>query len=225
MEQDKSGDFSDVLDIIEFYRVRKAGTAVINRTVEERIFKRLAGIEGERRARVIDWLLENRPKNHGLDLPAVDEAVARVRGYETAFVPARKVTCECCGIEYQYKRYANEGDQLHRAIFDRCPRCGYDAGETIHAQEYRARLGREEEGHAERVEKHRDRWVRGGREWRYNRDDELLREQIMTSGTEEEKRVLEELEEERIAQIIRKGAVQYPFLKDAFQHLFEGALQ
>jgi ssDNA-binding Zn-finger/Zn-ribbon topoisomerase 1 len=190
MEQDSTGNFNDVWDIITHYRMRKGHEAVVNHAVEARVFKRLANIPPETRGKVIDWLLENRPRNFGLDLIAINEAVTHTRGYETAYVPAKKVTCECCGLEYQYRKKSNDEDKLHRSIFDRCPRCRYRAANTIQAQEYRAKNGKEEPGYIKHLEDYRADWIARGREWWYNREDELLIEKIQASGTEEEKEAM-----------------------------------
>jgi hypothetical protein len=191
MNQDSTGNFDDVWDIITHYRARKGkGETVINHAVEDRVFKRLANIPPETRGKVIDWLLENRPRNFGLDLMAIDEAVTHVRGYETAYVPAKKVTCECCGLEYQYREQSSDEDKLNRSIFERCPRCMYRAANTIRAQEYRARNGKEEPGYADSLKKYRNSWISNGQEWWYNREDELLIEKIRASGTEEEREAM-----------------------------------
>jgi hypothetical protein len=214
MEQDNTGNFSDAWDIISHYRIRKGREEVINHAVEDRVFKRLANIPPEQRSKVIDWLLENRPKNFGLDLMAINEAVTQTRGYDTPYKPAYKITCDCCGLEYQYREDSGDEDKLHRNIFDRCPRCGYKGADTIQALNYVTKRGKPEPGYAEYLKKHQDNWIARGKEWWYNREDELLRERIMASGTEEEKKELENLDRARIGRLVQKKSKEIPSLKN-----------
>ncbi|GHV91629.1 hypothetical protein AGMMS50268_21320 [Spirochaetia bacterium] len=198
MEQNNTDNFTDIWEIIDYYRVRKAGKSVINHTVEDRVFKRLANIPREKRERLIDWLLENRKKNFGLDLMAIEDAVLHDRGYDTPYIVAQDVICECCGTKYQYKVTATSEDHLHRNIFKKCPRCGYCAEDTFHAQSYFVKYGKKNKEYEDALIKHRKKWISGGRKWWYNREDALLIERIQTSGTDDERKILDEIMVQRL---------------------------
>jgi hypothetical protein len=173
MEQDKSGNFSDVWDIISHYRARKGREEVINHVVEERVFKRLANIPPEQRSQVIDWLLENHPKNFGLDLIAINNAVAHAKGYTTQYIVALKVRCECCGLEYQYKEYVTDEENILKNIFDRCPQCGFRYKNTLDDKDYIRRTGKTSETYLRELDVCKKNWIARGKKWQYNRDEDI----------------------------------------------------
>jgi hypothetical protein len=207
-EQDKPAEKQPTDDIWEFIAYYRKKT--INETVEKLAFERLVRMTPERRQEVYNWLMDNHHKNFGLDIQAINDAMTHIRGYETAFVPARMVTCECCGLEYQHKDHVSADDKLQRGIFDTCPRCAYDPEKTLRAQKFFAKNAKEPEGYTAELQTHRDNWIAMGQQWRYNREDQLLIERIRAEGTEEEKEILSKIEVERLEKIKAQYAERFP---------------
>jgi hypothetical protein len=200
-KQDGAGNFNDVRDIIDHYRTRKRGEVIINHSVEDRVFKRLANIPPETRTRVIDWLMENHPRNFGLDLMAINEAVTQIRGYTTPYVPAQKVTCGCCGLGYQYKLSATDDDKLNRGIFDRCPRCGHKHEDTLAAEQYAQKAGGYSDLYKAELKARLENWLAGGQKWHYDRDEELRWARDLEARDAEKRRAFLAEQDERLRRI------------------------
>jgi hypothetical protein len=114
----------DILDVIKFYRrVGETSNDRANETVEERLYKRLAGFTAEQRRKIIDWLLENNPRKNGLDMIILNEAINNTHIYTSAYTPAREWTCDLCGLRFKYAPSSTREDNF-KGIFDYCPRCG-----------------------------------------------------------------------------------------------------
>jgi hypothetical protein len=88
-------------------------------------YKILGRFKPEERERAIDWLIENRPKKDGLDVPTIRTALSETGTKNAAYIPAVDVKCEACGMGYKYIDQPTEDDKHDRGLFDLCPRCGF----------------------------------------------------------------------------------------------------
>lgn len=88
-------------------------------------YKILGSFKPEEREKAIGWLIENRPKKEGLDVPAIRTALSETGTKNAAYIPAADVQCEACGMQYKYIDQPTEEDKHDRGLFDICPRCGF----------------------------------------------------------------------------------------------------
>ena len=140
--------FDDITDLIQYYRKPKEE---INKTVDNRVFSSLRGYSVETRERIINWLFDNRPRNYGLDIPAINEAIKETGSGAVygEYVPARKMKCDACAIEYQWVQVTSDTFRHDKGLHESCPRCGLPGIDQINADKYaRQREGNQPEWYA-----------------------------------------------------------------------------
>lgn len=127
--------FNDITDLIQYYRKPKEE---INKTVDNRVFLSLRGYSEETREKIINWLFANRPKNYGLDIPAINEAIKETGSGAAAseYVPAIKLKCDACQMEYQWVQITNDAMKHDKGLHETCPRCGLPGIDQIEAGRY-----------------------------------------------------------------------------------------
>lgn len=119
-------DMPEVKELLTYYQ---------KGTFDTLLAKKIYGIMGrmpaEDRTKAIDWLLENREKKQGLDIPAVRQALAETGTRISVYVPAKDFTCDACGMQFKYTACPSYEDKRDKGLFDICPRCGFQVCWTI----------------------------------------------------------------------------------------------
>lgn len=128
---------SDVRDLITYY------TKDMDPLLIKSAMRMIGGYTPEDRAKIIEWLIENRPKRYGLDIPAIKEAIdaARVSKNTTRWIDAVDWHCDACGVKFKYAEFVTFNDEIDRNIHDRCPQCGFCVSWTNDAREKLQRAG------------------------------------------------------------------------------------
>lgn len=124
----------------------------------------------ENRRKICDWLIDNQERRFGIDIPAIYRAVnesgaVRNRG---EYVKAEKITCECCGLEYQFVLESSDQLRAERGIHDYCPRCGISYTDTVSAKKY-FDMGHNIDWYYRMVKEAKEKHCAPGTKWRYDK--------------------------------------------------------
>lgn len=130
--------YDDIRDLVIYYSKDKLDALLIKKAIQL-----LSGYNPERRAKIIDYLTETRPKHYGLDIPAIREA-AKAAGVDRqeVWIESRQVTCDACGKQFKFAPYVTNDDEIDRGIHSRCPQCNFDYAWTEEAHDWMERRGR-----------------------------------------------------------------------------------
>ena len=110
----------------------------INETVEERVVRGLNRLADDNLQMVIDWILDNHPSNYPLDVMNINRAINElgIGGSTSEPLTGEDWECDLCGERFKYSLCVSDDDKIKRAIFDKCPRCGFCPETTQHAHHY-----------------------------------------------------------------------------------------
>lgn len=131
--------YDDIKELVTYYA--KGGD--VEPLLVKKAIQYLGGYNPERRAKVIDYLVENHPKRFGLDVPTIKEAITAA-GITSGrkWIEAKEVHCDACGTRFKYAPLVTDDDEIDRGIHSRCPQCNFDYTWTEEVHDWMARRGK-----------------------------------------------------------------------------------
>ena len=123
----------DLDDLLKYYS-RKGE---YDKLLARKVYSIMGRVSQENREKAIEWLLENREKKFGLDVPAIRQALTETGTKSAEYVPAEDVKCDACGMEFKYNQMPTDEDRQTKGIFDLCPRCGFQVCWTVEVDRLR----------------------------------------------------------------------------------------
>lgn len=143
-------------DLIKRHRKK---TGDVNRTVEDRVIRRLRSLTDEDFQSITDWLFDNHPANWELDTTHINDAILQLGlDRHSSYTPAEDVVCDLCGMGFKYFQGADYEDKYHKGIHWACPRCGLDVGLTKSAEKHKAITGSLPDWYLRRLEEQTKAW-------------------------------------------------------------------